>query len=93
MMRLDWLNKYSFFTAHGRRSVHTPAYTWAPLGLTSLCSECSLIYLNKMSQMAPTQKRKADDGPLSPTIHYKRARKKVVNELAEKVYAIIASIR
>ena len=36
--------------------------------------------------MAPTQKRKADDGPLSP--HTKRARKKVVNELAEKVYAI-----
>jgi hypothetical protein len=36
--------------------------------------------------MAPTQKRKADDGPLSPNT--KRARKKVVNELAEKVYAI-----
>ena len=36
--------------------------------------------------MAPTQKRKADDGPLSPNT--KRARKKVVNKLAEKVYAI-----
>jgi hypothetical protein len=37
--------------------------------------------------MALTQKRKADDGPLSPNT--KRARKKVVNnELAEKVYAI-----
>jgi hypothetical protein len=36
--------------------------------------------------MAPTQKRKGDDGPLSPNT--KRARKKVVNELAEKVYAI-----
>jgi hypothetical protein len=36
--------------------------------------------------MAPTQKREADDGPLSPNT--KRARKKVVNELAEKVYAI-----
>jgi hypothetical protein len=36
--------------------------------------------------MAPTQKRKADDGPLSPNT--KRARKKVVDELAEKVYAI-----
>jgi hypothetical protein len=36
--------------------------------------------------MAPTQKRKADNGPLSPNT--KRARKKVVNELAEKVYAI-----
>jgi hypothetical protein len=36
--------------------------------------------------MAPTQKSKADDGPLSPNT--KRARKKVVNKLAEKVYAI-----
>jgi hypothetical protein len=37
--------------------------------------------------MAPTQKRKADDGPLS--LNTKRARKKVVkNELAEKVDAI-----
>ena len=36
--------------------------------------------------MAPTQKRKADDGPLSPNT--KKARKKVVNELAKKVYAI-----
>jgi hypothetical protein len=35
--------------------------------------------------MAPTQKRKADDGPLSTNT--KRARKKVVNGLAEKVYA------
>jgi hypothetical protein len=36
--------------------------------------------------MAPTQKSKADDGPLSPNT--KRARKKVGNKLAEKVYAI-----
>jgi hypothetical protein len=36
--------------------------------------------------MAPTPKSKADDGPLSPNT--KRARKKVVNELAEKVYAV-----
>ena len=36
--------------------------------------------------MAPTQKRKGDNGRLSPNT--KRARKKVVNELAEKVYAI-----
>jgi hypothetical protein len=36
--------------------------------------------------MAPTQKSKAVDGPLSPNT--KRARKKVVNKLAEKVYAI-----
>jgi hypothetical protein len=36
--------------------------------------------------MAPTQKRKADDGPLAPNT--KRARKNVLNELAEKVYAI-----
>jgi hypothetical protein len=42
--------------------------------------------MNKLNRMAPTQKRKADDGPLSPNT--KRARKKVVNELAEKVYAI-----
>jgi hypothetical protein len=36
--------------------------------------------------MAPTQKRKADNGPLSPNTI--RARKKVVNELAKKVYPI-----
>jgi hypothetical protein len=36
--------------------------------------------------MAPTQKRKVDGGPLSPNT--KRARKKVVNELAKKVCAI-----
>jgi hypothetical protein len=40
----------------------------------------------KLNRMAPTQKRNADDGPLSPNT--KRARKKVLNELAEKVYAI-----
>ncbi len=44
----------------------------------------SLIF--ELNRMAPTQKRKADDGPSSPNT--KRARKKVVNELAEKVYAI-----
>jgi hypothetical protein len=75
IMRLDWLNKYRFFTAHGRGSVRTPTYTCAPLGLTSLCSECSLIYLNKLSQMASTQKRKADDGPLSPTIQKEQERR------------------
>jgi hypothetical protein len=36
--------------------------------------------------MAPSQKRKGDDGPLSP--NRKRARKKVVSELAEKVYKV-----
>jgi hypothetical protein len=34
--------------------------------------------------MAPSQKRKGDDGPLSPNT--KRARKKVVSDLAEKDY-------
>jgi hypothetical protein len=39
---------------------------------------------NKLHQMAPSQKRKGEDGPLSPNT--KRARKKVVSNLAEKVY-------
>jgi hypothetical protein len=26
MIRLDWLNKYILFTAHGRRDVHTPVH-------------------------------------------------------------------
>jgi hypothetical protein len=28
MIRLDQLNKYSLFTAHGRRDVRTPVHTW-----------------------------------------------------------------
>jgi hypothetical protein len=36
--------------------------------------------------MAPSQKQKGDDGPLSPNT--KRARKKVVSKLAEKVYEV-----
>jgi hypothetical protein len=28
MIRLDWLNKYSLFTAHGRRGVRTPVHAW-----------------------------------------------------------------
>jgi hypothetical protein len=39
MIRLDRLNKYSLFKAHGRRDVRTPVTAWgAPLGLISLCS-------------------------------------------------------
>jgi hypothetical protein len=36
------------------------------------------------SSTSPSQKRKGDDGPLSPNT--KRARKKVVSNMAEKVY-------
>jgi hypothetical protein len=40
MIRLDRLNTYSLFTAHGRRGVRTPVHTWGgALGLISLCSE------------------------------------------------------
>ncbi len=28
MIRLDRLNKYSLFTAHGRRGVRTPVHAW-----------------------------------------------------------------
>jgi hypothetical protein len=38
MIRLDRLNKYSLFTAHGRRGARTPVHTCPPLGLISLCN-------------------------------------------------------
>ncbi len=28
MIRLDWLNKYSLFTSHGKRDVRTPVHAW-----------------------------------------------------------------
>jgi hypothetical protein len=28
MIRLDPLNKYMLFTAHGRRDIHTPVHAW-----------------------------------------------------------------
>jgi hypothetical protein len=37
-IRLDRLNKYSLFTALGRRDVRTPVHAWGPIGLISLCS-------------------------------------------------------
>jgi hypothetical protein len=30
-MRLDWLIKYSLFTAHGRSDVRTPVHAWGAL--------------------------------------------------------------
>jgi hypothetical protein len=30
MIRLDRLNKYKLFTAHGRRDIRTPVHAWGP---------------------------------------------------------------
>jgi hypothetical protein len=52
MMRLDRLNKYSLFTAHGRRGVRTPVHTWGP-PRPHLIGQCTYIntYMASMNQL------------------------------------------
>jgi hypothetical protein len=40
MIRLEWLNKYSLFTAHGRRGVRTPVHTWGAPPRPHLIVQC-----------------------------------------------------
>jgi hypothetical protein len=38
MIRLERLNKYSLFTAHGRRGIRTPVHAWGPPKASSHCA-------------------------------------------------------
>jgi hypothetical protein len=56
MIRLDWLNKYSLLTAHGRRGVRTRVHTWGGgLGLISLYSAGSRISESPRKHPAKTR--------------------------------------
>jgi hypothetical protein len=80
-MRLDWLNKYSLFTAHGRRGVRPPVHAWAPPCLISLCSEVLRAMTTNQSILSasgvrnlnlfPAQLVLSDGDPLSNPLLYR----------------------